>query len=201
MDTKRNNKEIGLRINKIRLDKGMTLDEFGKLFGASKSSVYGWEKGRNLPNKERLKQIAKIGDISISQLLKGDVSYNHFMFPNFMDVNTNKELEKYAIQCVEIIRDETPDVRAEDLFRMFFISICALIEKALRDNTIESSVLIGSLPLEKFTNLLSKKEWVTIDSFVGNFFEIPSYDTIYNQFTFNDLKFLRKVLLKIVEVF
>ncbi len=201
MNSKRNNKEIGLRINKIRLDKGMTLDEFGKLFGASKSSVYGWEKGRNLPNKERLKQIAKIGDISISQLLKGDVSYNHFMFPNFMDVNTNEELEKYAIHCVEIIRDKTPDVRAEDLFRMLFISICALIEKALRDDSFEHSLLIQTLSFEKYEKLLSKNEWVTLDLFILNFFEIPNYNAIYINFTFNDLKFLRKVLLKIVEVF
>ena len=31
---------IGKRINSIRLEKGMTLEEFGNLFGADKSNVF-----------------------------------------------------------------------------------------------------------------------------------------------------------------
>ncbi len=65
-------KVLGQRIKSIRLDKGMTLEEFGKLFGASKSSVLGWESGRNAPNKERLKTIAKLGNVSTERLLYGD---------------------------------------------------------------------------------------------------------------------------------
>lgn len=65
-------KSVGARIKSIRKSKGMTLEEFGKLFGASKSSVSGWEKGDNIPNNERLKQIAKIGDLSVSELQYGD---------------------------------------------------------------------------------------------------------------------------------
>lgn len=63
---------IGNRINKIRLEKGMTLEEFGKLFGATKSNVSKWCKGQALPNPERMKQIAKIGDTTISELIKID---------------------------------------------------------------------------------------------------------------------------------
>lgn len=65
-------KKIGSRIKKIRLEKGMTLEEFGKLFDTSKSNVSMWEKGRSLPNPERMKQIAKIGDTTISELIKID---------------------------------------------------------------------------------------------------------------------------------
>lgn len=67
-----NNTEVGTRIKRIRLSKGMTLEEFGKLFGASKGSVQGWESGRNLPNPERLKSIAKIGDTTVEELLHGN---------------------------------------------------------------------------------------------------------------------------------
>lgn len=62
-------KIIGQKIKNIRLEKGMTLEEFGKMFGASKSNVRSWEIGTNLPNPERLKIIAKIADISIEELL------------------------------------------------------------------------------------------------------------------------------------
>lgn len=71
-------KALGQRIKSIRLDKGMTLEEFGKLFGASKSSVLGWESGRNAPNKERLKTIAKLGDITVSQLISGETGSSHY---------------------------------------------------------------------------------------------------------------------------
>lgn len=67
-----NKQQVADRIKKIRINKGMTLEEFGKLFGASKSSVLGWETQRSLPNPERLKQIAKIGEISVDELLYGD---------------------------------------------------------------------------------------------------------------------------------
>lgn len=63
---------IGQRIKQIRLDKGMTLEEFGKLFGASKGNVGMWEKGSSLPNPERLKAIAKIGDMTVEELLYGN---------------------------------------------------------------------------------------------------------------------------------
>lgn len=53
-------KVIGERIKDIRLNKGMTLEEFGKLFNASKSIVYRWENGTSFPNPERLKAIAKL---------------------------------------------------------------------------------------------------------------------------------------------
>lgn len=68
-----NKKEIGRRIKGIRMNKGMTLEEFGKLFGASKSSVLGWERGENIPNPERLKKIAEIGGVDLDFLLNGDV--------------------------------------------------------------------------------------------------------------------------------
>lgn len=69
-------KAVGLRIKTIRQEKGMTLEEFGKLFGAGKSNVSKWEKGSTLPNPERLKAIAKIGDVTVEELLNGSPRYD-----------------------------------------------------------------------------------------------------------------------------
>ncbi|HEM3634298.1 TPA: helix-turn-helix transcriptional regulator [Streptococcus suis] len=71
-------KAIGLRIKSIRQDKGMTLEEFGKLFGAGKSNVSKWENGITVPNAERLKAIAKIGDMTVEQLLHGEQGKSHY---------------------------------------------------------------------------------------------------------------------------
>ena len=43
---------VGARIRAIRLDRGMTTKEFGKLFNTNDSTVSSWEKGRTKPNPE-----------------------------------------------------------------------------------------------------------------------------------------------------
>ena len=67
--TKEEKKIIGQRIKQIRREKGMTMEEFGNLLSTSKSIVYRWEIGTNLPNPERLKTIAKLADITVEELL------------------------------------------------------------------------------------------------------------------------------------
>lgn len=84
-------KLVGQKIKNIRLEKGMTLEEFGKMFGASKSNVRSWEIGTNLPNPERLKTIAKIADISIDELLYGSFTQR---LGNILSKTLN-ENEKY----------------------------------------------------------------------------------------------------------
>ena len=67
---------LGYKIKELRLEKGMTTKEFGKLFGATDSNVTSWEKGRTSPNPERLKAIAKIADITVEELLSNSKHEN-----------------------------------------------------------------------------------------------------------------------------
>lgn len=64
-------KAIGERIRLIRLSKGMTLEEFGKLFNTSKSVVSRWENGKGLLRPERLKKLADISGKSVEYILYG----------------------------------------------------------------------------------------------------------------------------------
>ena len=64
---------VGSRIKQIRMNKGYTLEAFGKLFGAKKGNVQQWEKGRSLPNKERLTTISKIADMTVNELIYGSI--------------------------------------------------------------------------------------------------------------------------------
>ena len=66
-----NKPRVGVRIKDIRLEKGMSMEEFGKRFNTSKATVNNWEKGRNLPNKENLKIIADLAGMTVQQLLEG----------------------------------------------------------------------------------------------------------------------------------
>lgn len=75
-------KTTGERIKEIRLAQGETLEKFGihiaKKLGLSedeapgKSNVSKWEKGFTLPNKERLKAIAQLGNTTVDQLLNSN---------------------------------------------------------------------------------------------------------------------------------
>lgn len=64
-------KNVGERIKSIRINNGKTQEQFGELFSASKGNVATWEKGLSLPNKERLKSISELGNITIDELLYG----------------------------------------------------------------------------------------------------------------------------------
>lgn len=76
-------KALGLRIRAIRQEKGMTLEEFGKLFGAGKGLVSRWENGLSVPSPERIKLIAKVGDKTVDELLYGDIFF--YLFSKFKE--------------------------------------------------------------------------------------------------------------------
>lgn len=66
-------KAVGRRINKIRISKACTLEEFGNILKAGKSNVRKWEIGEVLPNKEMQKKLAKMGNMTVNELLYGDI--------------------------------------------------------------------------------------------------------------------------------
>ncbi|KFN92409.1 hypothetical protein TMUPMC115_0921 [Tetragenococcus muriaticus PMC-11-5] len=65
-------KTIGNRIYEIRLNQGLTMDEFARRIDdkAKSGTVSNWETGKNLPSKHRLKIIAEIGGMKVTDLLK-----------------------------------------------------------------------------------------------------------------------------------
>lgn len=73
MKEKIDKKAIGERIRRIRFSKGLTLEQFGNLIHADKSNVQKWEIGFTLPTKERQLKIAKLGKISVNELLYGNI--------------------------------------------------------------------------------------------------------------------------------
>lgn len=62
---------LGNKIKSIRMEKGLTLEEFGKKFNTSKVTIYNWEIGRNAPNKKNLAILADLAGISVDELLYG----------------------------------------------------------------------------------------------------------------------------------
>lgn len=91
MKLKTDKKKVGQRIFSIRNTRNETLEEFGKHFSASKGIVLRWENGTSLPNKGRLEEIARIGNIDINHLLYGDAL-------EFIYINSREVFEKIGFQ-------------------------------------------------------------------------------------------------------
>lgn len=73
-----NKEAVGKRILQIRKKYGYSMQKFGEIIdNAPKGSVNSWEKGVNLPNEKRLKQIATLGNLSLNELLYG--SFNEYV--------------------------------------------------------------------------------------------------------------------------
>ena len=67
-----NKEAVGKRILQIRKKYGYSMQKFGEIIdNAPKGSVNSWEKGVNLPNEKRLKQIATLGNMTLNELLYG----------------------------------------------------------------------------------------------------------------------------------
>lgn len=109
---------LGYKIKELRLEKGMTTKEFGKLFGATDSNVTSWEKGRTSPNPERLKAIAKVADITVEELLS----------------SSKKDYAiEYAINCLKNILYSEPhleiDIMLSDFVYKYGEKILSKIEE------------------------------------------------------------------------
>ncbi|HIB3248126.1 TPA: helix-turn-helix domain-containing protein [Enterococcus faecium] len=65
---------MGKRIQEIRKNRGETLEKFGKNFTrpAGKNVVTRWEKGINIPDVERLMNVAYSGKVTVPYILYGD---------------------------------------------------------------------------------------------------------------------------------
>lgn len=77
--TNTNLKVAGQRIRKIRIDNGLTMEQFIEVIDHKKGkhrsgTVNNWEQGKNLPNKRRLKEIADLGSVSVMYLLGGELN-------------------------------------------------------------------------------------------------------------------------------
>lgn len=63
------------RLKKLRLGKGLTLQQVGDHFGISKSSVANWENGINQPDSRKLEALAELFKTSVEYLITGKSSH------------------------------------------------------------------------------------------------------------------------------
>lgn len=63
--------KIGRFISELRKEKGLTQDGLAELFYVTRKSVSRWENGKTLPDVSILKDLARLFDVSLEELLDG----------------------------------------------------------------------------------------------------------------------------------
>lgn len=165
--TKEEKISVGQRINKIRLSKGMTMEEFGNLLSTSKSIVYRWEIGKSVPAPERLKTIAKIADISVNTLLYGGmkeriakiVSLIAKTNPKFNSIDVRGVTRRlyHALPSMDYTNKELEEFIIHELETLF---VDGIPQELTKSNPTDFSDLISFYTKEIMTLLEAKKAYM-----------------------------------------
>lgn len=118
-----NKNDVGFRISTIRKRLGLTMANFGEIVGnASDSIVSRWEKGKSLPNNNRLKKISELGGISINELLYGD--FKNYCFDIFNEEHKKfikNDAKEYKLDITEIDEPKNKMSFFQEVFDDFII--------------------------------------------------------------------------------
>lgn len=86
---------LGKKIYELRIEKGYSQEEFASQLNVSRQAVSKWERDETLPDLYNLKNIAKIFNISMDELLdQNNEQVNH---TEKEDIKTESNLIKYGI--------------------------------------------------------------------------------------------------------
>ncbi|MDK6804237.1 helix-turn-helix transcriptional regulator [Aerococcus sp. UMB7834] len=171
-----NKKLVGQKIKQIRLERGDTLEEFGENFNTSKVTVFNWEKGRNLPNKENLKIIADLGGITVEDLL---------------NPMSKKKIKSYLVNLLMPKEIETNDddvlvLPAHDVpawFRSYVESTTDFHEIVI--NGIFMGKDVGSMPFSKRNEKENEKTQIIFKEVINDTID-NAVDYIYSTQPQND---------------
>lgn len=61
--------EIGKKLKELRIKKGLTQTEVGKIVGKSKETIYGYENGKNSLTASTLIQLLKLYDKDANEFI------------------------------------------------------------------------------------------------------------------------------------
>ena len=67
------NNDFGKAIVQLRKEKGLTQKELADNLNVSDKAVSRWETGKNYPDIETLQQLATVLDVSVNDLLSGEL--------------------------------------------------------------------------------------------------------------------------------
>lgn len=133
-----NPSEVGNKIRNMRKSLGLNQAEFAKRIGATVPAVSNWENGRNLPNNERLTQIAKVADTSVNELLYGSKqAYITNVIQEYCKKNEAQVNETALNKTIQQYPDKTTYEPAEGIIDFYTMFDNGLVEFAPMNKILE----------------------------------------------------------------
>ncbi len=71
-DYRINPEKTGLRIRKLRLERGYSIADMKEFFNCSVQTIYRWENGTSLPSAENQYSLSRLFRVSLDELIVGE---------------------------------------------------------------------------------------------------------------------------------
>lgn len=173
---------VGKRIKNIRQENGYSMKEFGIEIGKLISTdrvkegiISRWENGISLPNNERLKAIANLGNTTVDALLYGSLNERVGNLINAAIDSDNPKYNKklddlitdYLVKhenLIDIVVGYNPDADTENID----------IEQAMKENFINQNLPVF---INKFDIQAQDNDEDIINKFIGYVNSIIPFDT------------------------
>lgn len=84
--------EVGNKLKKARIDSGLTQEKVAEKLQVSRQTISNWENEKCYPDIVSVIKLSDIYDISLDELLKGDLNMMKHLEESTNVVNSNKKL-------------------------------------------------------------------------------------------------------------
>lgn len=138
-------KKIGNLIYQLRKDKQMTQKQIADEMNISDKTISKWERGQGCPDIFLLRELAQILQVSVDQLLVGEINSNESVGGNM------NKLKFYVCPQCNNLMTATGDVT---------ISCCGKILEPLNANKSNDEHLLNIEPVEDELYVTSKHEMI-----------------------------------------
>lgn len=165
-----NQEKIGKFIAQKRKEKNLKQEELGFILGVSSKTVSRWETGRNMPDLALLKELAKVLDVTLNDLLSGEVIEKE---------NIKEKADENINQALLKVKEEQ-NIKKRLIFFLIFIFLALIIFHII------SNIIYSANWKESYLEILDKN--LNLIPFINAFAGLK----------FGFYNFLRNVLINLI---
>lgn len=115
--------EVGNQILKFRKNLGMSQSDLADIVGVSRQTVSNWESSKYSPDIVSLNELSKVFNISVDQLINGELSRPKLVTINRDDQVLARELKKLTVKFIMIYVNAVISILFESNLFLVFCTI------------------------------------------------------------------------------
>ncbi|MEK4404084.1 helix-turn-helix transcriptional regulator [Sporosarcina sp. FSL K6-6792] len=160
-----NKEDFGIRLKKLREERGLSMMAFGAAIGTSASRIKDWEKGKNAPSAAWVAKISERFNVTTDELILGN-SKTSKPFKSTGSANVDMLYDKLRENVISDIETQEQTSRTDELYA----ELDAIHKETYRSGKgrkraeIEMLAILTELPKKEVLELLElarlKKRWL-----------------------------------------